>query len=312
MNNHPKSNLFFSLLRTQLFSALLLLLTVSCVSHPVIPLEEDKAIPREYYVSSDYSWTKVRDGLETADFYCKDFPVRYHLTKIDLSTPGINLKCYPDEEVLEKNNEKNEYERIIFKGLRTSEFARRFKTALAVNTTPFGGKNSRWDFTAKISSTRTIVGIHKFNGIQFASPVEQYAALVFDWTDSSEKYLQADIIDSQTEKAIEPYPFAFGGFYTILRDGKIRTFNTNTHDSRMACGIKDEGRTIIFLAVEGEFASSEGLSFPQCAEIFESLGCTCAMEFDGGSSTQMYIGTKSALSYNFSVVQGSHIGFVFD
>lgn len=296
----------------QIILLLLTFFTVSCVSHPVIPLEEDATIPKEYYVCSNYNWNKIRDGLETADFYCKEFPVRYHLTKIDLTTPGISIKYFPDESVLNSENETNEYERIVFKGIKTSEFARRFKTALAVNTTPFGGRNSRWDLEAKLGSIRTIVGVHKFNGIQFASPVKQYAALVLDWTDSSKKFLKAGIIDSQTEEILAPYPFAFGGFYTILRDGQIQSFKANTHDSRMACGIKDEGRTIIFLAVEGEFSSSEGLSFPQCAEIFESLGCSCAMEFDGGSSTQMYIGTKSVLSYNFSVVQGSSIGFVFN
>lgn len=292
-----------------------ILLITGCVSHPSFTDDFESAnYPAESFIPSSYSFEKVSEGMEYAAFTSKEFPVRYHLLKINLETEGLRLKAFPDKEMIQKAAEKNGGEvpvPYIFKGIRTKEFAKRFNTAAAFNATPFGGKNAKWDLAAKIGSTRIIAGIHKTEGITAAAPKHRNAALVF-YTDEN-NHLTADIIQHQDEEDFSEYDNAFGGFSMIVKDGEKISSSYITHDSRSACGLKDEGHTLYLLAVEGENPYvSEGLSFNQCADIFISLGCSKAMEFDGGSSTQLVVNGKTVMSYSFSVVQGNSFGFVIE
>ena len=127
-------------------------------------------------------------------------------------------------------------------------------------------------------------------------PVERYCALTF--FQNEDESWRAEIFDNQME-IIEHNPdFAFGGFYTILRDYEILSFPANNYDSRSGCGISEDGQKIFLLAVEGEKQNqSIGLSYPACAEIFLALGCKDAMQFDGGGTTCLFVGGRNKLSY---------------
>ncbi len=274
-----------------LFLAILFLF-VSCVSHPVIePQDEPLLYPEQTYIPQNFAWQQVHNGIWRFDFKSREFPLIYHAVKIDLTTPGLTLVCFPS-----KDTPKNTAQ----KGKKTNSFAKQEGCVVAINTSPFN----------KTGLKKEVLGIHIDNKTQLYPPVEGYSALIINRLPETQGLI-ADIVDSQTPQAFENADFAFGGFFTVLRDGQIQSFPSCSHDSRCGCGISEDGKILYILVAEGELPSiSEGLSYPQCAQIFKAIGCDDAMEFDGGGSTELCIDGKSVLSYPTLRKQASSFGFV--
>lgn len=303
-----KSFLFIRSFLAVTVSALLVAFTLtSCVTNSKLTEEELLKTDISLYAPEEIIWQEISPGFEKFDYKNKEFPVEYHLVKIDLRTNGMTIAAYPTAQMAKEHPETGNEADSFFKGISTSAFARKFKTTVAVNTTPFkvteGAK-----VLAYMKNKRAFAGIHKTEGIQFSEPQEGYAALVFS---TENGFLKAEIIDSQKKEIIDKYPYAFGGFYTILRNGEKRNFRENNLDGRMACGISQDGFTVYFLAAEGEPSlTSKGLSFTQCADILLKAGADSAMQFDGGSSTQMCLGTKSLVTSNPAFAVAGNIGFM--
>ncbi len=68
---------------------------------------------------------------------------------------------------------------------------------------------------------------------------------------------------------------------------KDKTFVTQRHN-RTAVGVKADG-TILLVTVDGRTRQSEGLSLPDLIKLLAYLGCTDALNLDGGGSTTMYV-----------------------
>ena len=80
----------------------------------------------------------------------------------------------------------------------------------------------------------------------------------------------------------------------LLKDGKEvpqrndRTFVTRRHN-RTALGTKADGTTLLVVA-DGRFDHmAEGFSLPELTRVMRWLGCTDAINLDGGGSTTMYV-----------------------
>lgn len=80
----------------------------------------------------------------------------------------------------------------------------------------------------------------------------------------------------------------------LLRDGievpqrEDRTFVTHRHN-RTALGIRPDGTTLLVVA-DGRFKhQAEGLTLPELQRVLRWLGCTEAINLDGGGSTTMYV-----------------------
>lgn len=274
---------FFFLLSLNLF--------YSCLSLSHSLTDEEILENESLYIPEEYDWIQIRPGLSRARYRNSRFPISYTLVKIDLSNPKLTLVCYPLEEDLVGGKVK----RIFL-----SDFSKKNSCALSFNLSPF---------ESVIESPTKIVGVHKVNGKVLFSPVEKYAALAFDRTGDG---YEAFVLARQDEGAVKGHQYVFGGFYTLLEDGEEKSFSTCTYDSRMAIGLADGGKTLYLLAAEGEFPEqSRGLSFAQCARIFKRLGCTDAMELDGGTTTALRIGNKSGLSYSTYRRTSSCMGFSF-
>ncbi len=70
-----------------------------------------------------------------------------------------------------------------------------------------------------------------------------------------------------------------------------RTFVTRRHN-RTALGIRPDGTTLLLVA-DGRFNhQAEGLSLPELQRVMRWLGCTEAINLDGGGSTTMYVHDK--------------------
>ena len=76
------------------------------------------------------------------------------------------------------------------------------------------------------------------------------------------------------------------GHYVPQRDD--RTFVTHRHN-RTALGLRPDGTTLL-VVVDGRFRhQAEGLSIPELQRVMRWLGCTEAINLDGGGSTTMYV-----------------------
>ncbi|MCR4939253.1 MAG: phosphodiester glycosidase family protein [Treponemataceae bacterium] len=325
MNTKKLSPIFF------IFSLFIALFLTGCASHPIIDEEAEAYLyPRENYIPESFDWQEVAPGIDIFDYENPDFPIIYHAVRIDLTTPGLELVCTPENtaptetETASATNTQNRSRRQA-----TSSFAAQENCLVAINATPFD--------SAKIS------GIHMADGKTLSSPIEKYAALAFQQevpcpssavpeaenprqavtassmddfgstfaTSSRQKAgYSAKIFASQNAPELEEYDFAFGGFFIVLEDGEVCYDFVRRHTSRTGAGLSADGRTLYILVAEGERPwKSEGLSYPQCGELFKAMGCTDALEFDGGGSTELCIKGRSILSYSCRRTQANSWGF---
>lgn len=248
--------------------------------------EQSKSVhSKETFIPKNFEWNELYDGFSYIFFENKEFPLRYHILKVDLTNPFLKISGYPfkNEQIHEGLNGKT-----LSKKLKSQNKNVDFQ--VIVNTSPFAGKSGKWDLMAHFTSYRNIVGIHKVCGIEFSHPLKNYSALAFE-SDNSAK-----IFKSQ-EEDFNDFPNVFGGFFKTSEKKEIYQF-PEIHDSRTAVGVSEDGKTLFILIVEGEnHSKSEGLSYPECSEIFIELGAASSMQMDGGGSATLLINGKNFLSY---------------
>lgn len=304
------------------FSLSFIFLFTACVSlvRPELSPEEEAALyPLASYVPELFEWEEVCPGISRFDFENKEIPLIYHAVKIDLTLAGAagqdaTLELLCGRRVSASRRES------------TAQFAARTKCAVAVNATPY-------------TRAGQLAGIHKEAGQVLSQPVARYGAIAFKQTwntgvsraelgesgeagqagtggDGDLRELSesgtytARIFASQTDGELEDFDYAFGGFFTVLEKGQVRTEFIRRGDSRTGAGLSADGRTLYFLVVEGERPDrSRGLSYPQCGEIFKALGCSDALELDGGSSSELCINGKSVMTYKVLARQVNSFGF---
>ncbi|MGP1587687.1 MAG: phosphodiester glycosidase family protein [Treponemataceae bacterium] len=215
----------------------------------------------------------------TMSGFCKN--PKYFLTCVDLDFEKIELVCFPNEDTKMKNGWVN--------SMYAKLFAKKNDCFIAFNTSPFEVEN----VVQHIFNRRKNVGVHKVAGKLLNPPVEYFGALVF-------KDGKADIIFNQTREAICQYDYAFGGFFCIIYDGKKIEFDRTEKDERTVVGLNEDKSKMYVL-------TGHNLSFSQCSDILLEAGCTQAINFDGGSSTQVYV--KDKFYSGFCVPPGSILGF---
>lgn len=305
-----KKNLRLSRFFFLAVSFYVLLAALSCATnHAVVSVEDYTERPESLYVpsQSQIDWQDI-ENAEWAKYYFyenKSYPVRYHCVKINLATENLSVITFPQSEAdfTHKKGKPTNY----FTGLTPAKFSKKYGPIVTINSAPFGGKNGKWDVIAKVTSTRRICGVHIVEKVQLAPPASRYSALCLK---KEEKGYSGKIIRSQTEEAVAGFDYAFGGFFTILTDGKKDEFAWRSNDSRTAVGLSEDGKTLYLLVVEGErWSKSHGLSYPECADVMLALGAVNAMEMDGGDSSCLFINQKNALSYPSFRKNAVFIGF---
>ena len=267
-------------------SFLFLLLGCASLARPELSPEEEAALyPPTSYVPEVFEWEEVCPGVSRFDFENSEIPLIYHAVKIDLTFAGAAGQGRTLELVCSRNES-------------TAQFAARTQCAVAVNATPF-------------TRSGQLAGIHKEAGVLFSQPVARYGAVAFKLAENvgGPGYV-ARIFASQADGELEDFEYAFGGFFVVLRDGLVCTEFIRRGDSRTGVGLSADGKTLYLLVVEGEWPDrSRGLSYPQCGEIFKAMGCSQALELDGGSSSELCINGKSVLSYKVHSRQVNSFGF---
>jgi len=255
------------------------------LARPKLSPEEEVALyPPASYVPEAFEWEEVCPGLSRFDFENSEIPLIYHAVRIDLTFAGVAGPGRTLELVCSRNES-------------TAQFAARTQCAVAVNATPF-------------TRSGQLAGIHKEAGVLLSQPVSRYGAIAFKLADARGPGCVAHIFASQADEKLKDFDYAFGGFFVVLDRGEVCTEFIRRGDSRTGVGLSADGRILYFLVVEGEWPDrSRGLSYPQCGEIFKSMGCSQALELDGGSSSDLCVNGKSVLSYKVHSRQVNSFGF---
>ncbi len=250
-------------------------------------------------VKDEIQFTKINDSAEYALLENKIYRQKVHLVKINLLSENIKLEAYPNETVSYSVKNGRKY----FTSLSTKDFAKKQNAFAAINTTPFEYKN--------IFSKRTICGTHKASGIEYGKIENRYCALCFSCKEEDGKNInECKIVKNQNETDLENYNFCFGGFFVILENDCIEEKYKNIKDARVAAGLADNGKVLYLMEVEGgTFSSFCGLSYADCAKIFKALGCSDAMQFDGGNSSQLVVNGRSVSKVFMRVKQAAFLGF---
>lgn len=192
------------------------------------------------------------DFSPSPDYYSVKKEKGYTLVKIDLSSSDL----------------------VIFTNFSSRKVS---DPDILINTTPFE-KNG--NLTGLAVSEKKLL----------SPPLSKYCALCLY---KNQEGWKGEIIDSQDEieKIREQnggYPdIAAGGFWTILRDGKIFQFK-NYKNYRLAAGLSENGKKLYLLCAKKK-------SYMDCAEILKKHGAETAMQFDGGHSAQMIIKGKKQI-----------------
>lgn len=221
----------------------------------------------------EINWTKITDGFEEISHKVKNLKVSWTCVKIDLNTENLEFEMEPDE-ISE-----------IYKTKKLKQFAKENKTIISVNTTPFDN----------VTNTFAPIGILINNQTLISMSVKRndYAAIGF-YKDIHNNF-RADLLCPQSTYLVssKKYDYVIGGFFQILKDGNISTFES-IRRSRTACGIDSEGRFLYIFAATPDFSLNDqnGLTYEECAFILKNLGCNDALQFDGGHSTGLCIYTK--------------------
>ncbi len=289
-----------------------LFLLSSCQS---LKIEQKKtSFQKEDFITQEYEWNFLENensGIETAFFENKNIPLKYCLVKINLKNPDLRLVVFPQEENL---NSKNFSKSGYFSSMRTKDFAKKNNLLVAINAGPFQTKSK---ISSLVSKKRKILGIYKNQNKIFSDSVQKYSALSFSKVEGEEGiFYVPQIFQNQNNADFSNEEIVLGAFFTILKDSQIlQGFSTERRDARTAVGFDSE-KNFFYILVCEKSAASTGLSYPECAQIFKSLGLSDALEFDGGSSSELALMQNGSLK-NFPqnkiiVCQAVSFGFCLE
>ena len=82
---------------------------------------------------------------------------------------------------------------------------------------------------------------------------------------------------------------------------------TRLRNPRTAIGIKPNGN-VILLTVDGRNENSAGMSLHELASLMRWLGCTSAINLDGGGSTTLWIADEGVVNYPSDNKKWDHMG----
>ena len=285
MGKRTVENQFFQ----RSFVFLLLLSLFSCKTTQLEKysslLSSDELLP---FSHEEIDWQNIDEGIDFFTFSKKSGGISYNIVRINLENPALEIVTLKSKKTWQKS-------------YSVKSFAKKNNAIVAINTSPFHIKDYILPWSKGIA-----IGLVVSEGKVLVEPNENYAAIAFYRTEKdgfADGFWSAKIFDKQTdvfreEKLPEE---ASGGFWTILRDGNICEFS-NIKDVRSAVATGDSGRTLYLFA-------GKNLTYGECAVIFEKLGCEAAMQFDGGSSTQLVVQDKNTIRHVIPRSVVAMIGF---
>ncbi|WP_256012743.1 phosphodiester glycosidase family protein [Desertivirga xinjiangensis] len=264
-----------------LYSLMLLFLLVSCSKQ-----DDGVQLPYDYSVVQEQD---IKEVVESAAWKSK------------IVADGITWKYYQFPQIFESRQYVNMFEIDLSKGykieipyvrsgfLKTSEAATAKDALIAFNgsffNTTSGGSTTFFKSEGQVVN-QTVSGF---------TPYRENGAVTIDASG------RPNIVQKPSggwSAVVEPVALA-GGPLMIL-DGKELSqqdvdFNSNRHP-RTAVGLTSSGKMIV-VVVDGRSSQSQGLTIPQLSQLMAALGCTSALNYDGGGSSTAWVKGSGVVNY---------------
>ena len=124
------------------------------------------------------------------------------------------------------------------------------------------------------------------NDIVIQGPKEEILKLLKDKNIKIKVSLQDGLEGAKHIIGAGPYLVKNSQIYVDVKTQKLEAISGK--NPRSAIGYKDDG-SLIIVTVDGREQASVGMTLFELAKFMKSLGCEFAMNFDGGSSSAMYV-----------------------
>lgn len=231
---------------------------------------------------AQWTWETIVPGIDYCFYSDNTIPVRWHMARITLNTPGLELVTYPEPEQMQPDTG-------IFTGITTHQFLKQANVQLAVNGSPFEYPHGF------LSSSRENTGIYIAAGEPLSPPIDRYSAVFFYTQTNGDVRAALSRTQSDVPETAET---ALGGFFYILDNNEIIPFSAASLNSRTAAGIAADGSILYLLCIEGEQKHiSTGVTFEETALILQAAGAVQAIQLDGGGSSSLSITGKKTIPY---------------
>ena len=223
--------------------------------------------------------TRPAEGLTYQTFTRADPPLRAFALKIDLTDPAVHVVALPAGP---DPDGAGPWQMQLFPVRRV---AGRERLAVAVNANFFrakdaveiGGESSGY----YNGNAADVVGWQRHAGETVGQP---WGATLVVTTGGAAKIGLFNQLPADAAEAVS-------GSSQILNNGRI---TVNGRDAslapRTAAGVADDGKTLVLLVVDGRRPKySAGATLGTVADLMKQLGCTDAINLDGGGSSTMVL-----------------------
>lgn len=264
-----------------LYSWMLLFLLVSCSKQ-----DDGTQLPYDYSVVQKQD---IKEVVESAAWKSK------------VVADGITWKYFQFPQIFESRQYVNLFEIDLSKGfkieipyvrsgfLKTSEAAAAKDALVAFNGSYFnttsGGSTPFFKYEGQVVN-QTVSGF---------TPYRENGAVTIDASG------RPGIVQKPSggwSAITEPVALA-GGPLMILNGQELSQldvdFNSNRHP-RTAVGLTANGKMIV-VVVDGRSSQSQGLTIPQLSQLMAALGCTSALNYDGGGSSTAWVKGNGVVNY---------------
>ena len=132
----------------------------------------------------------------------------------------------------------------------------------------------------------TAVGPAATDGFVWAPAAKARPVLLLD-KDNRAQILILQSVPNGARQVIAGSDLLLSGGKRVLANASA--FSTNRHP-RTAIGLSDNGKTLVLVVVDGRDApGAVGMSLGELTDLMQSLGCTDALNLDGGGSSEMIV-----------------------
>jgi hypothetical protein len=215
-------------------------------------------------------WTETRDLPR---------PLRIHVLRLDLAAPGLALRTLvaadpdgvgPAEAALT--------DPLVLAGADSNVLAAVNANAFAQEPPPPKGERADWRAGLPV----TILSWARSAGFDRSAPQQGYASF---WVTAPHRADAGNVAVAATN-AIE----AVAGFSDLVDAGRVLPKPDETLHPRTAVGTDADGRFVWLVVVDGrQRGYSEGMSAFELVGLMRELGCTEAVNLDGGGSSAMLV-----------------------
>lgn len=211
-------------------------------------------------------------------------PVAGVIARIDLTDPRVQVKV-----ALADDRDPDGDGPCVGQLDTTSNAARRYDFALAINASFFAAPNSRSvqgkSINYFVGNCAIPEGWHFSDGRLLTRPVKDTLRAVFVVHDDGKITFEERAQDLPADTR-----FAVSGSAIVLRGGEVvaRPKDAARHP-RSSIGVSADGRSLLIVAVDGRQEHSRGVTLEELGQLMLTFGAGEALNLDGGGSTALVV-----------------------